>query len=84
MPQQRADAEWREVQAVSVTIKRETSAKDFTGRVRQRKSGENANAVRLERKGKPDRTESRLRVEAIVRSLPLLVRDGVQNERAGI
>ena len=41
---------WREVQAVSVTIKQETSARDSTGRVGQRKSGENANAWRLERK----------------------------------
>jgi hypothetical protein len=75
---------WREVRAESLPIKQETSAERITGRSGQRKSGENANAGRLARKGKPDRTESRLRVEAIVRSLPLLVRDGVQNERAGI
>jgi hypothetical protein len=55
-------AEWREVQAESLPIKQETSAKDFTGRVGQRKSGENANAGRLARKGKADWTQSRLRV----------------------
>ena len=43
---------WREVRALSVTIKRETSAKDITGRVGQRKSGENENARRLRAKGK--------------------------------
>ncbi len=51
-------AEWREVWAVSVTIKQDSSAKDFTGRVGQRKSGENANAGRIESKGRADRTES--------------------------
>jgi hypothetical protein len=44
-------AEWREVQAVSLPIKQETSAKDFTGRVEVRTSGENANAGRLRAKG---------------------------------
>jgi hypothetical protein len=37
-------AEWREVWAVSVTIKQDSSAKDSTGRVKVRTSGENAMA----------------------------------------
>lgn len=36
----------------------DSSAERITGRAEVRKSGENANAGRLERKGKPDRTES--------------------------
>lgn len=36
----------------------ETSAERITGRVGRRTSGENAIAGRLERKGRPDRTES--------------------------
>ena len=51
-------AEWREVQAESLPIKQETSAKDSTGRARQRKKDKNENAGRLESKGRPDRTES--------------------------
>jgi hypothetical protein len=57
-------AEWREVQAESLPIKRETSAKDSTGRVEVRTKDKNAFAGRLESKGKADRTQSRLRGEA--------------------
>lgn len=55
---------WREVQAESLPIKQDSSAKDFTGRVKVRTIGENANAGRLRRKGKQGWTESRLQVEA--------------------
>jgi hypothetical protein len=47
------------VQAESLPIKQDSSAKDSTGSVKARTSGENAFAGRLARKGRPDRTESR-------------------------
>ena len=53
------------MRAESLPITQETSAESITGRVGQRTKDKNENAGRLERKGKPDRTESRLRVEAI-------------------
>jgi len=62
---ERQKVKWREVRAVSVTIKQDSSAERITGRSGQRKSGENANAGRLARKGKPDRTESRLRIVSL-------------------
>jgi hypothetical protein len=55
-------AEWREVQALSLPIKQDSSAKDSTGRVEVRTKDKNENAGRLTRKGKQGRTESRLRV----------------------
>ncbi len=58
-------AEWMEVRAESLPIKQETSAERITVRAGQRKKDKNENAVRLERKGKAGRTQSRLRGEAI-------------------
>ena len=52
-------AEWREVQAESLPIKQDSSAKDSTGRVEVRTKDKNAMAGRLRRKGKADRTQSR-------------------------
>ncbi len=49
---------WREVRALSLPIMQDSSAKDSTGRAGQRTKDKNANAGRLTRKGKPDRTES--------------------------
>lgn len=54
------------MRAESLPITRETSVERITRRVRQRTKDKNENAVRLRRKGKPDRTESRLRVDRLV------------------
>ena len=49
---------WREVWALSLPIIQDSSVERITGRVKVRTKDKNANAGRLRRKGKADRTES--------------------------